>query len=259
MARENTVILHGQLSHMPNIKCDIEGNPTRAMFFLRVMRKPIGPKRINSNDIDCPLIITKDSELIKIVGNLKVGDMVDVYGTICTQPCIKSSICNKCGYKTSKEGTLIYVHPIYLCQRENLTLEEGEKVLRKRREVSNIVNVIGNVCSDIHHYEDRKGRQYTEYQLAVNRRFHSLDSKDDIDADFPWVKAYSEQAQKDAACLHLSSTVYIHGLLQTRKIERKCICEQCGQEYLTEEQATDLVPYYTGYLANCDIPEPQKE
>ena len=77
--------------------------------------------------------------------------------------------------------------------------------------------------------------------------------------DYPWVKTFGMQAYNDSQCLHTGSCVYISGAVQTREIERSCTCAKCNVEYKWKDSAAEIVPYYIGYLANCDVPEVNEE
>jgi hypothetical protein len=55
--------------------------------------------------------------------------------------------------------------------------------------------------------------------------------------------------------LQTGSLVFVDGAIQTRIIDRKTICEECGEEYIWKETATDIYPYAVEYLQNCLFPE----
>jgi hypothetical protein len=146
-----------------------------------------------------------------------------------------------------------------MCQRGNVDDKTGLALLKERAEISNLVNVIGNLCRDPDYYVDASNRKYAQYQLAVNRRYRIKEDMEEVRTDYPWVKTFGMQAYNDSEGLHTGSCVYISGAIQTREIERSCTCGKCGAEYKWKDSAAEIVPYYIGYLANCTIPEVNEE
>lgn len=259
MARENTVFLHGQIQSVPKIYGDKEGNLIKAMYFIKTLRRPIniGKGMASKLYLDCPIILTRNQALIKISSTLRVGDMVDIRGVLTTKEVTKTSICPECGGRNSAKGNTVFVTPIYICKREDgLSPEDGLKLLKERSEISNLSMVIGTLCREPQYYMDDKKSSYAQYQLAVNRSYRIPEDAPDIKTDYPWVKTFGNQALNDSKALHVDSTVYINGALQTREIERSTQCESCMAEYTWKDTATEIVPYHIEYLANCEIPEP---
>ena len=261
MARENFALLHGQVRSEPKITIGKDGSIIKAMFSMRVLRRPTTNNEIIGGrlQIDCPVIYTKNQELAMQIQELKVGDMVDIRGVISSRECRKSTFCPECENKNIIEGNIVYITPIYLCKRENEDEAGGLALLKERSEVSNLVNVIGNLCREPSYYVDGNGKKYAQYQLAVNRRFRIKEDMEDVKTDYPWVKTFGNQAYADSQCLHTGSSVYISGALQTRDIQRNCRCEACGHVYTWTDAAAEIVPYYIGYLANCDVPNTEDE
>lgn len=261
MARVNYATLHGQVTGDPRLTINNDGEIKTAMFSMRVMRRPTTVNEyIGANIfIDCPVIYTKNTEMALKIQDLHTGDMVDVTGVITTREVKKSGHCPECSEKNVVEGNIVFVTPIYICKRENVSDSEGLELLKARSEVSNRISVIGNLCREPQYYQDGNGKHYAQYQLAVQRRYRIREEQDEIKVDYPWVKTFGKQALQDAQSLRLGSTVYIDGALQTRKIERTSICAFCGAEYRWEDNAIEIVPYYTGYIKNCMEPETETE
>lgn len=260
MARENFVLMHGQVRGEPRITINNNGEIIKAMFTMRVLRRPTTSQEVVNKklQIDCPVIYTRNPELARQIQEFKAGDMVDLRGTISSRECRKSTICPECGTKNAKDGNIVYITPIYMCLRGNADDATGLKLLKERSEISNLVNVIGNLCREPEFYVDKNNRKYAQYQLAVNRRFRIKEDMEDIRTDYPWVKTFGMQAYKDSQYLHTGSSVYISGAVQTREIDRTCQCEKCGHEYTWKDSAAEIVPYYIGYLANCDTPDSEE-
>lgn len=256
MARENYVLLHGQLYDKARISINGEGEAKRATFALKVIRRPFltGEGQVHAGKlyIDYPVILTSDPELIKTASTLQKGDMVDVRGVITTREITKKAICPN-GHPVSWDGNFVFITPIYICRREQCLSEEvGMTLLRERSEISNVVMIIGTLCRDpvLHEYEDKKGYM-TQYQIASNRRYHIRDGHETERTDYPWIKTVNRQAVEDAAHLRTNSTVFINGAVQTREVERSIACGECGEVFDLKESVAEVFPYSVEYLANC--------
>lgn len=256
MAKENFVYLHGQIQTMPKIYTNNDGDLIKAMFALKVLRRPLngGQSMANKLYLDCPIILTRNTDLIKQACDFAQNDMVDIRGVISTKEVVKATICPHCGVKNCIKGTSTYITPIYMCKRESgITPEEGLKYLKERCEISNMTMIIGTLCREPEIYTDEKKRSFAQFQLAVNRRYRIKEDSAETKTDYPWVKTFGEQALKDAYALHTGSSVYLNGALQTREITRETICEQCGNSYEWNDVATEIIPYSTEYLSNCEV------
>ena len=100
-----------------------------------------------------------------------------------------------------------------------------------------------------------KGTILTTYEIAISRKFRVQEEAADARTDYPWVKSYGAIANADAKALKTGSLVYIDGFLQTRKIEKNCVCEHCGQTFKWPDSSMEIVPYTTEYLRNYNTPE----
>lgn len=270
MARENFVLLHGQIQTKPKIYQTTEGSLARAILAVKVLRRPY----LNGNGeviggklhIDCPIIMSGNEDLIRKISCMQQGDMVDIRGVLTTREVLKSTICKKCGTKNSVQGNSVYITPIYICRREEkLDSMAGFELLKERNEISNVVILIGNLCRPPQFYRDDNIRYAScQYQIATNRKYHIRDNgAADVRTDYPWIKTFGEQATKDATHLQEGATIYINGGLQTREVARTTICANCGEEYIWKDTASEVVPYSVEYLENCLFPEremiPEKE
>ena len=259
MAKENIVFLHGQVQIPPKIYINKEKELTKAVYALKTIRRPYYNGQLVANKLffDCPVIYTKNKEMIELSSTLTLGDMVDIRGVLCTQEVLKTTICGECSHKNSAKGNMVYVTPIYICRREKeINPEDGLDFLKTRSEVSNVIMVIGTLCRDPEIYTNEKEHSSAQYQLAVNRRYRIKEDSPDVRTDYPWIKTQGAQSLKDAECLRTGSVVYINGSLQTRDVVRTTICGKCGAEYTWNESAMEIAPFSTEYLAKCLIPEP---
>ena len=261
MARENFVLFHGQVADAPTIHINNDGEPIFAMFPLKVLRRPTNSQGFDSKIyVDMPIIRTRNLQIINLIKNIRQFDMIDIRGVLSSKEVIKKSRCPNCEHINASDGNIVYVTPIYLCRRETgLNEKQGLDYLKERNEVSNLVNIIGTVCQEPQFYTDLNGRNYAQYQIACNRRYHIHEDPDEVKTDYPWIKTFGTQALKDAECLQVSSNVYISGAIQTREITKTVICEECGCEYEKIQPVAEIVPYYTGYLSNCIVPEKKAE
>lgn len=262
MAKENLVLLHGQVVGTPKIFINSEGQKVKAAFLVKTLRRASlgSPVSLSKLMIDTPVLWTKNLELIDTVSTLSTGDMVDVRGVITTKELLKTTTCKCCGAKNSVEGNAVYITPIYICRREQgLTGEQGLQLLKARNEVSNLSMLIGTLCREVQSYRDELNRDYCQYQLAVNRKFRIKEDSAEIKTDYPWVKTFGAQAYEDSKALRTGSVVYINGAIQTRNVERTTTCIHCGTTYLWKDSAMEVVPYSIEYLSNVKIKENENE
>jgi hypothetical protein len=267
MARENLVMLHGQVQTKPRVFFT-DGEPKKAMIAIKVLRRPFltGNGQIVGGKLylDCPIVVTTDKEIIKVISEMSEGDMVDVRGVLTTSKVKKSSLCH-CGHKNISFGDFVSVTPIYICPRETgVSKEAGLELLRARNEISNVAIMIGTLCRDPESYSategnNRNNKVTTQYQIAVNRRYHIHGSSESDRTDYPWIKSFGEQASEDAMRLRTNSTVFINGAIQTREIQRTTVCEECGETYKWTETVSEIFPYSTEYLTNCIFPEREQK
>lgn len=263
MAKENFVYLHGQVYDTPRVFVDGLGNMRKASFAIKVLRRPTtrGEGSVNTGKIslDVPTIMTMTPDLIRTCATLRKGDMVDIRGVYTTREVKKKSTCPS-GHEVAWGGNFVFVTPIYICRREEeLSDEEGMELLRQRAEVSNLVTLIGTLCREpeLHEFENgNRKASVCQYQLASNRRYRIRDGiHDDERTDYPWIKTAGKQALEDMERLHIGSTVYINGAIQTREIERTVTCPECGAVYTLKEAVCEIYPYAVEYLMNCNFAE----
>lgn len=257
--KENFVLLHGQVQIAPKIYVNKEKQYTKAVFALKTLRRPYnnGQPVANKLFFDCPVIFSKNTEMIAAAAELAKGDMVDIRGVVTTQEVVKSTICSECAHKNSAKGNMVYITPIYICKRESgASLDRGLQLLKERCEVSNIVMVLGTLCRDPESFTNDNGKTSVQYQIAVNRKYRIREDAPDVRTDYPWVKTYTTQTFLDSQYIRTGSAVYINGCLQTRDVQRRTVCEHCGAEYVWADTAMEIVPYSIEYLTGCDLPEP---
>ena len=254
MARHNYVFLYGIVTKYPKIITDVFCYFLRGHCMLTTVRgeRSVDDDTMGNFKYDCPIILTKNEQLIYEMSTWHENDMVEVKGTISTKDIKRTTTCKHCGHQNSKLGVLLYITPIYTSAIErNLTKEQCFELLRKKCEISNECIVAGNVCNDPQFYKHPNGLCQTQYQIALNRKFRVKEDPPEIKTDFPWVKSQGTGAESDAKFLMKGSSVLIDGMIQTREFMQKTVCEECGQEYEWPDQAMEIVPYCTEYLLNC--------
>ena len=254
MARHNFVFLYGKVTKNPKIITDGEGNFLRGTCMITTIRGTRNTEDDNFGDFkyDCPIIVTRNPDLIFKMAQWKENDMVELKGTISTKDIKRTSVCAHCGHQNTKAGVLLYITPIYLDVIEKGLNEEAciEK-LKEKCEISNQCIVAGNLCNDPQFYQHENGLCQTQYQIALNRKFRVKEDPPELKTDFPWVKSQGENAISDKKFLKKGSSVLIEGFIQTRNITQKNVCEECQEEYSYKDQAMEIVPYSTEYLLNC--------
>ena len=201
--------------------------------------------------IDRPIIQTRNPEMINRMITWKKNDIVTIEGAITTNTLNKISICPHCRARNLTEGLSTYIEPRFA--ELNFSAKDESsciQYLQTVREISNRARVSGNLCRDPKKISIKNGPTVTQYPLAVDRKFVIKEDPPSKTTDFPWVKAYGQNAISDRNRLHLGSEVMIDGLIQTRSVNRKTICRECGQLYEWKERVCELVPYETEYVTN---------
>lgn len=256
MARHNYVSLYGQVTREPTIiKNEETGEYLRGMCPILIARGVRSADTV-THKYDNPIIMSGNAEQVKRMEEWRVGDMVEVKGAITTKNVIKTKSCDHCGEKNKKNGTVVFVNPIYTGIRERgQSSEQAAELLKERSEISNIAFLLGSLCADPEQYLTSKGAYLTTYQLGITRKFRVQEDSADARSDYPWVKSYGMIAAADIKALKKGALVYVDGFLQTRKIEKNCVCEYCGETFKWPDSSMEVVPYTTEYLRGHYSPE----
>ncbi len=257
MARQNMVYLYGRVHKDPVISMNNEtGEYNYAACYLDVVRS----NREVDDDVryvkhDKPMIMTRDQTIIEKITQWKENTVVLVKGTLTTSQGNKASFCPHCQEKTGEPqknisvGNVVYVTPIYVEKIKDFEdkQEAIEEVVRNK-EISNQICVVGTVLNDPKLITTKKGVQFTQYRLAINRKYIIRSDDPSVRTDWPIVKSYGEQAREDKIYLQYQADVLIDGFLQARTVTRKQKCPVCGQIYEWKDHTMELVPYDTEYL-----------
>lgn len=142
---------------------------------------------------------------------------------------------------------------IRVTSREKATEEEALRAMK--RQVSNLVRVMGNVCGPPSYNPIDNGGRVCTYQLGVNRKVYVREDDPSVKADFPWVKSLGDQADRDRDALRVGSLAFVEGSIQARDdflMEKEC--EACGEKNKVRGQAMEIVPFHVKYVKNCERP-----
>lgn len=262
MARHNYVFLYGRVTKNPKIITDSEGNFLRGQCLLTTIRGDRSAEDNNYGNFkyDCPILITKDPNVIFEMSKWHENDMVEVKGTISTREVKRTTTCPNCGHQNAKMGVLLYITPIYCSAIEvGGSKDQCVELLKEKCEISNQCIIAGNLCNDPQYYRHANGLCQTQYQIALNRKFRVKEDPPEIKTDFPWIKSNGEAAVSDAKFLKKGSSVLVEGYIQTREIIQKAVCEECEETYEWKDSAMEISPYSTEYLLNCRTVEEIEE
>lgn len=260
--KHNNVFLCGWVKDAPKVvKNDATGEYVFAMGRIVTLRglRSFGAKT-NNIKYDEPLIYTQNPDMCKEIANWKIGDIVEVKGTLTTKDINKLTTCPQCGHKNIQQGNAVYVTPIHCFVRENGYDDKNKAYneLKRLCEISNNVTLIGVVCREPELFV--KGEtKITSYQMAIRRKFKITEDSIDNRTDFPWVKSFGGIGKNDALVLKKGSYVFVDGWLQTRKFPRETVCESCGNQYEWNDWALEIVPYACEYVRNCRTQEELQE
>ena len=128
--------------------------------------------------------------MIEEMAKWKENDMVEVKGAVTTKDINKSTKCKECGHVNISKGMSCLLIQFMHVRETGITKEEGQKLLKKRCEISNVVVLIGKLCRDPEYIYTPRGTLVTQYQLAVNRKFHIKEDAPNIRTDYPWIKLW---------------------------------------------------------------------
>ncbi len=249
MSRLNLGFFYGRVHKAPRISYDEEtGEYNYGMCYLDVVRglRAVGDD-VRFVKHDKLLIMSREQEMVENMRTWYDNSIIFVKGCISTKKMEKKSICDnpEClSPENWKAGNLVYITPIYVRKvRDYEDKDEAIEDIVSNREISNEIHVIGTVLRDPKIITTKKGVQFTQYPLAINRKFVIRTDDPSIRTDWPVVKSYGEQARSDKTYLKYQADVMIDGFLQGRVVARKCVCECCGNEYIWKDACMELVPY----------------
>ena len=269
MAQHNIVHLYGMVHAEPSIIRDDDSlQPISATAYLLTAnssRRYMNNGESNIPEYEQVMITTKDPEVAAQMAQMHLYDIVLLRGTLNTRNVNKRPTCTSCGKKfainemrtTNASGSdgeiystsmITFVTPIAVDIRaQNLDEDTASRMLMTFRELSNEIQIIGNLCSDPKQWESGRA---TSYQLGVNRKFYLKHDDPSVYADFPYVRSYGEQAENDFEALHAGSTVLVDGFIKMRTFTRKSTCPYCGTVNTWRDKVLEVVPYSVQYLAN---------
>ena len=268
--QHNLVHLFGFVETEPKVVKDNEtGAIKNVVLYLRTVtssRKYMNANEDNAIVQDQVMVWCKDPAITKDMATLKPFDTLYLKGTINTKNVIKQTKCVNpdCidengrihSYPVNqpedrddaKPSMITYVTPIFIDIREtNMTEEDALASLIKRREISNEVQVIGNLTTTPKKHEHGMA---TSYQIGVTRKFFVKGDSQETTSDYPYIRSYGEQGEADYAALEKDSGVLIDGFLKTRRFERTCECPYCHTEKKWENSVLEIIPYSVQYLSN---------
>lgn len=289
MARENNVRLRGIVLKNPMIVT--RGDVQVATVILKVIRpdRAAGDNSGFAHSADVR-IMSQDPEIVSEIATWHENDIADVKGFLSSKQVNKASFCPTCHTKNVRKGSLVFVIANYV-EKLGSVEDKGElPYLLKKREISNTIHVFGNLLQNPKMLTTFAGLDFTQYQIAVNRKYRVKEDDPKIKTDYPWVKSYGDQARIDRFRLQKGAEVYVDGCLQNRTVNRKAFCGQlydleegymttpdglpviqkddngkpmgCGTEYYWHDQVLEIVPfaveYVSGYLTEEEAERRQK-
>ena len=262
MAQHNIGHFYGMVQNKPTVTYNKEtGAITSANVFIVTVTSSRRYMDGNEDDnISCEQIqlFSGVPSMARQMAELNPYDIIILKGTVNTRNIIKRVTCEKCGEKFDVNGErqgkngiatsmITFVTPIDIDVRNTeLDEEEAMQILLEHREMSNEVQIIGNLCGDPVQWE---GGKATSYQLGVNRNFYLRDDDPSISSDYPYVRSYGDQALNDFEALQAKSCVLVDGFLKRRKFLRTNVCPHCGEQKSWTERVLEVIPYKVEYIS----------
>jgi len=193
-----------------------------------------------------PVIMSRDPKQIEQMEKIKHLDSVSVKGVLVTESVKKQAFCTECGQKNEKDGMIVYVAPVFIeSVHPNSSVKEAIDDLYFHQEISNEVEVIGNLCTNVEKVDALVKTPIIQYQIAITRTYRINEDT----TDYPWVKAFGDNAREAQKKLKVGSKVLIDGCLQARKLAMHATCDVCGGVFDWMDSAMEIVPYETEYLS----------
>lgn len=185
-------------------------------------------------------------------------------------------------------GSFAYIVPTYVEKIKSIPDPKlAMQYLLEKREISNSFRAFGTLLTNPKMLTTFAGLDFTQYKLALNRKFLIKEDDPSRKVDYPWVKTYGDRAKLDRFRLQKGSEIYIDGCLQEREIRRKAFCGQlmddfgqpqvsmsgepilrkndlgesigCGQEYFWKDRTVEIVPFSVEYVAKVLTEEEAEE
>lgn len=254
MATHNQVRMVGFLKKDPTIVNEGQEGNEKAIFLIRTLHRDLdGFKGMKFQDI---MVYYDGTELMPKIKALVQFDLIDIKGVFNILTLNKNSKCPGCGSVNTKEnGMTTFVYPISLIKLNGMRTafehdeELPERILEKHfKEVSNQALIIGTVVSSPEMVPNAK-IPCCRYQIGVDRKYY-IKTQGDLHADYPWVYAYAQEAERDFQYLQKGSLILIDGFMQNRQVNSRIQCRTCGIEYQYPDASTEFVPYSIEFLSN---------
>lgn len=263
MAKENTVIMLGEITKKPLVKVDGEGNFVVARLNILTVRRSWANEELKLKGTprtDVQIIISRNENIIKKrIAPLKMGDIVLIKGTLCTRQVTKSYVCKHCGTINEYDGSImVYVDPIFIEKISEPIEDDKElaKYLLSKSEVSNYAFIFGTLCRDPELYRSENGKKIEcDFQVATNRKRRIIEDGPDKTTDYPYVKTYGTKAVEYYDALHMGSEIFMTSAIQSREFKRMIVCGECDREFEINGATMEIVPYSIEYINDCNIPE----
>lgn len=270
MSRENTVYMLGVITEKPRIKVDANGNFKLARVVITTIRRTKMDENlrlVGTPRVDQQYIISRHPQIIeKRIVPLKIGDAVLVKGTLSTKDVSKSYICPYCEELCKYDGSVMtYIDPIFI--ERVYESEEGEKTtddliekLKSKSEISNYCYISGTVINQPDYFMSEDGKkEECHFQIAINRKRRIVEDGPDKTVDYPFVSVFGKNALETSKALHMGSSIFINGAIQSRMAKVVKMCTSCEKNFQAENAIMEIVPYSLEYLQNCDIPESKRK
>lgn len=266
MARENTVILYGQVCRKPRILQKDDQYLTGKIILYTLRRSSATKQQILRGEArydNIPVYSRNHAFIEKNMIGIEENDMVIVKGTLCTLEVEKTFYCQHCFQINKRDGVIVFIDPIYIkrCERNIIDLTERDQLLMESEEISNVVKIMGTLCREPEcDINEDYNRTECKFQIASNRNRHILEDDPEKRTDYPWVKTYGAKAKEYYEALHTNSTIYIDGAIQVRNIrQRHLVCDHCRKEFTRPDTAVEIIPYNIEYIDDCIVPDVMDE
>lgn len=259
MAIHNQIFLYGQVTELPRIIKSEENHYIQGSGKLTIIS---GKRNVNIDGThakhmraeynELP-IATGNPELIKVMDEVKIGDILLIKGNLITRNVKKVKKCPACGYPYEKLGVITFINPIHMSiEKSGLSIGEGEKILKEYAEVSNVATILGTICKTPETSVKTAKNMIVKFPLAIDRKYFIADDNPETKTDYPVVHVHGKEAGEDILKRYTpGAEIFVDGIIRFRKYKHQqypCQNPDCNEFVPWDDWTLDIVPYAVEYI-----------
>lgn len=257
MSKLNECHVYG-IINMPKFDKNEKGEIVAAMFTVHTVRRKSGAADVEElTGTDEILFFTKEEDKIKTLQHIenviKKADKgkkfpVECFGSLVTRKVDGQITCNKCGHSFDSRTYYSYIRPTVInLYGEALNYGERINFLKRMREKSNSITLIGNVSSNVFSMQEMENIEEEDnvFSVAIKRNYPLIEDPMN-DTDFPLVTA--KTLNSELPYLQKGSSLLIRGSVWLKKMKKSDTCPKCAHVHEYSDDVTIIFPYNVEFL-----------